>query len=82
MKTGDIVRHRPLGEEWVVAYVDGDRLAWVGWPPGQALVTDCELVEECSVEESERLLRQLADSKGGPGDKRVNMARRLLGERV
>jgi len=26
--TADHVHHAPTGEDWVVAYVEGDRLAW------------------------------------------------------
>ena len=33
--TGDTVKHGPTGETWVVAYVQGDRLAWCGWPEGE-----------------------------------------------
>ena len=27
-------------------YVRGDRLAWLGWPPGEARLSDCLLVEK------------------------------------
>lgn len=51
MRAGDCVRHRPTGEKWRVAYVRGDHLAWCGWPPGEALVSDCDILELCSDEE-------------------------------
>lgn len=76
MKTGDTVKHGPSGEEWVVAYVDRDYLAPCGWPPGEAKVADCTLVEECSEEESLALLRRLAEMRGdgrGP-DRRALLA--------
>jgi hypothetical protein len=43
--TGDVVFHHPTGENWVVAYVRDGRLAWIGWPKGEALLADCELRE-------------------------------------
>lgn len=36
--TGDTVKHKPTGEEWLVAGVKGDRLMWCGWPEGWAAV--------------------------------------------
>jgi hypothetical protein len=45
LRAGDTVRHRPTGETWVLAYAKGDRIAWSGWPPGEAEAADCELVE-------------------------------------
>ncbi len=79
MRTGDTVLHRPSKEEWLVAYVDGKYLAWCGWPEGEALVSDCELVKACSDEEHMKLLQDLAEVKPGrSADKRHRMARRIL----
>jgi hypothetical protein len=64
-RAGDCVFHRPTGETWVLAYVDGDYLAWCGWPAGEAKVSDCELVAQCTDEEHLRLLRSLATSVDG-----------------
>lgn len=77
MKTGDSVRHRPSGETWTVAYVEDGRLAWCGWPPGLAKVEDCELVEECSSEESQRLVRALAAMSEGDDGRRLWALRQL-----
>jgi hypothetical protein len=47
IRCGDVVRHRPSDEEWLVAYADyetGD-LAWAGWPEGGAKIADCDLIE-------------------------------------
>jgi len=63
MRTGDTVLHKPTGERWVVAFVDGPRLSWVGWPPGYAKTSDCELVKECGDDESNALLKRLAEMK-------------------
>lgn len=64
MRCGDKVKHGPTGETWVVAYVDGEYLAWCGWPEGEARVSDCTLVEACSDEEHHRWLKEVAASSG------------------
>jgi hypothetical protein len=65
--TGDYVKHIPSGESWTVAYVRGDRLAWCGFPLGEARLSDCELISKCPAEQRLVLLKQLAalnDSRG------------------
>ena len=59
--TADHVLHGPSGETWVVAYVEGDRLAWCGWPEGEASLADCTLVKKATPEQREKLLWELAD---------------------
>lgn len=61
--TGDVVKHGPTGEEWLVAYVLGQHLAWCGWPSGLALISDCVLVKKATTEERVALLRDLAASE-------------------
>lgn len=77
MRTGDTVLHKPSGEKWSVAYVDGDELYWRGWPFGWAKASDCELLRACPDEEHERLLRDMAASD--PKDRRCRYARLKLG---
>ena len=77
--TGDTVKHGPTGETWVVAYVQGDRLAWCGWPEGEARLSDCTLVESATDEERLKLLHQLADMP--KEDARRRFARWRLGLR-
>ena len=60
--TGDTVLHTPTGEEWLVARVDGAKLAWMGWPPGWSDRADCTLVRKATSEEREKVLRMLAAS--------------------
>lgn len=60
--TGDVVKHSPTGEEWIVAFVDDPYLAWCGWPSGRALISDCTLVRKATPAERIALLRQLAQS--------------------
>lgn len=79
VRTGDTVKHHPSGETWVVAFVEGEYLAWCGWPPGLAKVDDCELVEACSDEESLSLLKRLAGMEA-PDDHRMLYAKRKLAE--
>lgn len=62
--TGDHVRHAPSGEEWVVAYVQGDRLAWCGWPEGEALLADCTLLSKATPEYRQKLLQDMAAMPG------------------
>lgn len=57
---GDHVHHAPTGEDWVVRYVRGDRLSWLGWPPGEALVSDCTLIHKASPEERAKVVELLA----------------------
>ena len=64
MDTGDIVIHKPTGEKWVVAFVDGERLSWCGWPEGLAYTKDCVLLEHARPEERLTLLHQLATMDG------------------
>jgi hypothetical protein len=75
--TADIVKHRPTGEEWIVAGVKDGRLMWCGWPPGTADVTDCELVEKATPEQRDKLLHEIAAMHGD--DQRKRFAMRQLG---
>lgn len=78
MRCGDSVRHKATDETWTVAYVDGERLSWVGWPAGEAKVSDCVLVNECSDEEHVALLKRIEQAQCEPYDRRPVMARRAL----
>lgn len=71
--TGDTVRHRPTGEEWLVAGVKDDRLYWCGWPPGRANLADCELTRKATPSERDKLLHELADMRDD--DERRRLAR-------
>lgn len=78
--TGDSVKHGPTGETWTVAYVQGDRLAWCGWPPGEAHLSDCTLVEKAKPEYRDKLLRDMADMRLDPSgwDRRKSYAQQRL----
>lgn len=74
IRAGDIVHHEPTGEDWVVAYVQGDRLAWCGWPAGEANLNDCWLKKTCTDAEHRDWLERIAKSDG----KRARMARAAI----
>jgi hypothetical protein len=64
MRAGDHVLHRPTGETWVVAFVDGDDLAACGWPFSIVPVSDCSLVKACTDAKHIERLHELAASTG------------------
>ena len=65
IRTGDTVLHKPSGEKWLVAYVQGEYLAWCGWPEGEAKLADCELVRACTDEQHWKSVREIAASASG-----------------
>jgi hypothetical protein len=58
-RCGDHVRHRPSGEEWVVAFAEPDRneIAWAGWPDGRADLSDCDVIKVATEEEHRRAVQ-------------------------
>lgn len=67
MRAGDHIRHKPSGEEWVVAYAEGEHVCACGWPHSLARRSDCELIKAASDAEHRALLVELAelnDSRG------------------
>lgn len=78
MRTGDTVLHKPTGETWLVAcaHEDRDELYWMGWPPGCARLSDCELMRACSDEEYRGYLQAIAEIRGS--DHRGGCAKRTL----
>ena len=73
---GDHVFHMPSGEHWVVAYVRGDRIAWCGWPPGEAYLVDCTLLRKATKDERDELLYAMAAMLSN--DERAENARAVL----
>lgn len=78
--TADEVLHRPTGETWLVAVVDGDQLIPCGWPLSYAKTSDCELTKAATDEEREALLNRMADMKDD-NDPRCRHGRWRLGIR-
>lgn len=64
-RCGDHVLHHPTGEEWVVAWAEGDDLAWAGWPNGLARLADCTVIKHCSDAEHRRAVQEWADMERG-----------------
>jgi hypothetical protein len=58
VKSGDTIKHRPTGENWVVAAMspDGKELVCAGWPETVTSVENCELVKSCSDAEHREML--------------------------
>lgn len=78
IQTGDTVFHKPTGEELLVAYEKDGRLAWCGWPEGEARTEDCTLVERGTYDERQKLLKDMAAMRGS--DSRKRYAERVLQE--
>lgn len=77
MRSGDTVLHRPSGEKWSVAFVDGDKLVPRGWPLSYAKVSDCDLVRSCDDDTHETVLRDMA-VMSDQSDPRCRYARRMI----
>lgn len=79
MRAGDVVKHGPTGETWVLAYGDEERgeVSACGWPESIARISDCETVKLASGDDHEAMLRLWA-GKSGPHDLRVSECRRQL----
>lgn len=76
--TGDTVHHRPTGEDWLVACVDGDELYWLGYPLGLARLADCELRKKATPDDRLMWLRDLAKPERDESDARTRIARRQM----
>ena len=77
--TADSVLHGPTGETWLVAYVEGARLAWCGWPEGDANLADCTLTKKATPEQREKLLLEMGYLSSDTSDRRRRYARQRLG---
>lgn len=82
VRAGDTVLHRPSGETWTVASVEGLHFYACGWPETRALLSDAELVEACTDEEHEDTLRRVAASDGNGSGRAVAARRELAGRRL
>lgn len=60
-RTGDVVRHKPSGEEWLVADVTNTHIGCAGWPHTLAPFTDVELVEAATDVYHLELLQRMAN---------------------
>lgn len=79
-RCGDHVHHRPSGEEWVVAWAEGDHLAAAGWPNSIARLADCDVIYRCT--DAEHRDDVVLWSLHAGGDSRRARVLRLYGEAV
>ena len=75
---GDRVKHRPSGEEHVVACSHDAWLHTVGYPERRLMVESCELVEAAGEADRLAMLKAMAQSTGA--GHRPACARRKLAE--
>jgi hypothetical protein len=62
---GDIVKHRPTGEKWLVALVDDKDIYYCGYPfGGFGSLEDCELIKKATKLEREKVIRDLCNCRG------------------
>lgn len=76
-RAGDVVKHRPSGEEWVLA-CDEESTGYVwpaGWPESLAKASECELIEPASNAERDDMLARVSESTG----MRAHLAKRQRG---
>lgn len=78
--TADAVLHRPTGETWLVAVVDGEHLIPCGWPLSRAQLPDCDLLRAATDEQRVKLLHEMADMRDD-SDPRCRHAKWRLGVR-
>ncbi|CAH1661871.1 hypothetical protein CHELA1G11_11999 [Hyphomicrobiales bacterium] len=76
-RCGDIVRHLPSGEEWLLAYADYDTgyLSAAGWPDSEAKISDCDLVRAVDDDEHRKRVADWAPYN----DRRGRAVARLYG---
>lgn len=67
-RSGDVVRHKPSGETWVLAVVEPENgRAWpAGWPCSSTPLVALEMVEAASGEASLKMLREVAAMENDP----------------
>lgn len=58
IEIGDVVKHGPTGETWVVCRVGGDSVYPAGWPPSCGEIKDCTLVRKATADEKADIIKQ------------------------
>lgn len=79
VRCGDHVFHRPSRETWLVAWAEGEYMAWAGWPNGAAPLRDCLLVYRATDAEHTEAVREWAKAGDMQGDSRRARVLRLYG---
>lgn len=76
-RCGDVVRHLPSGETWLVAYDDGRNLAPAGWPACVVSSSDCELVKAATDDAHAAAVRDWRRAPDDTSDDRRRQVERL-----
>jgi hypothetical protein len=76
-RCGDTVRHRPTREKWIVAWAEGDDIAWTGWPDGMARLSDCDVIRRYTDAEHRAWVEKWRST--GDRDSRRSRVLRLYG---
>jgi hypothetical protein len=81
-RAGDVVRHGPSGEEWMLAYGDAEggdgTVCACGWPNTISRATDCTMVEAATDDAHMARLRAWGVDGGGQRDWRHIVCKREL----
>lgn len=78
-RCGDHVAHGPSGEDWLVAWAEGEDLASAGWPCPLGRLADCTVTYRCSDAEHARAVEGWR--RASPGGHRERVLRLYGGER-
>ena len=81
IRCGDQVFHRPTRETWLVAWCDGERLQWCGWPPGTVPAAECLIVDKATDTYHASLVAEILRPET-KDDHMRRMVRRLYGAAV
>lgn len=78
-RCGDTVHHIPSGENWIVAWAEGDDIAWAGWPAGgTARCADVRITHHATDEQHANEVAQWL-GQDAADDSLQNRIRRLYG---
>lgn len=67
-RAGDVVKHHPSGEEWVLACdEENGYVTPAGWPESRAAALDCTLIEAASDESRFEMLTNASRISGYRG---------------
>jgi len=62
-RTGDVVKHNPSGETWVLAWGNEQEVIACGWPETVAKPSDCTLVVAATDEAHRKLVLEIAGKR-------------------
>lgn len=64
-RTGDVVLHKRLEEQWLVAWADENDVICAGWPETIAQAGDCELITAATDVQHWKFVEEVAQSNSG-----------------